>query len=366
MIKAIILTGGFATRLRPLTLTRPKSLLPILDKPLLDWIIEQLSRSGISNIILSVRYLAEMIKKRYGTGIDYGVSIDYAEEVKPLGDAGPIRYINELQELNETFLVIYGDVFSNVNYQEVINFHRKRGGIATIVLTEVEDPSRYGVAVLDEESRILKFVEKPPKEQAPSNTINAGVYVFEPEVIKYIPKRYPCKLAKEVIPKIVSEGLAYGYVYKGLWFDIGVPMDYLRANIEALKFFYPRGYVANDTEVNDVEILHPTYISRSVKINKGSKIGPYTIIGRDCNIANTVRIKNSLLFNNVIIESGSYIDSAIISERCVIGKWVRIEPQCVVGDEVVISDEVFISRGTIILPFKEIDSNIIEGGRVIL
>jgi len=366
VLRAIVLTGGFATRLRPLTLTRPKSLLPILDKPLLDWILEQLSRSGISNIILSVRYLAEMIKKRYGTGIDYGVSIDYAEETRPLGDAGPIRYISEEQELNDTFLVIYGDVFTNIDYQEVLNFHKKKGGIATIVLTEVEDPSRYGVAVLDDENRISTFIEKPPREKAPSNTINAGIYIFEPEVIKYIPKKYPSKLAKEVIPKIVSDGLAYGYVHKGLWFDIGVPIDYLKANIEALKLFYPNGYIASNAEVNNAEIIQPTYISRNVKISKSSKIGPYTIIGRDCIIANMVRIKNSLLFNNVIIEAGSYIDAAILSEHCVIGKWVRIEPQCVIGDEVVVSDEVLISRETIILPFKEIDNSVIERRKIIL
>ncbi len=367
MAKVIVLAGGFATRLRPLTLTRPKPLLPILDKPLLDWIIDGLRDSGLEDIILSLRYLSHLIKERYGSGIDYGVNIRYVEEHRPLGDAGPIKLVKEEVGLDETFLVVYGDIFSNIDYKRLLEFHKKKGGLVTIVLTRVEDPSRYGVAVLDEENRITGFVEKPEPGRAPSNVINAGVYVFEPEVVDYIPEKTPSKLAKHVIPRLVAEGEVYGFVHEGLWSDIGVPADYYRANIEALRYFHPKGYVSNNAEINsDAVIEHPSFISDHVRIGKGSKIGPYTILGRETVIGENVRVRGSIFFQNVMVENSAVIRSSIVGERCFIGKWARLEEGSIIGDEVVLDEEVLIARRVIILPFKEVNTSIYEEGRVIL
>ncbi len=367
MVKVVVLAGGFATRLRPLTLTRPKPLLPILDKPLLDWIIDSLREAGLDDIILSLRYLSHLIKARYGSGIDYGVSIEYVEEHRPLGDAGPIRLVKEKIGLDETFLVVYGDIFSNIDYKKLLEFHKKKGGLATIVLTRVEDPSRYGVAVLDEENRITGFVEKPEPGKAPSNMINAGIYVFEPEVIEYIPEKTPSKLAKHVVPRLVSEGRVYGYIHEGLWSDIGVPADYYRANIEALRYFHPRGYISKNADVNDnVAIEHPSFISDNVTVKKGSKIGPYTILGRNTVLGENVRVRGSILFPYVMAENSAVIRNSIVGERCFIGKWARLEEGSIIGDEVVIDEEVLIARRVIILPFKEVTTPIYEEGRVIL
>ncbi len=367
MVKVVVLAGGFATRLRPLTLTRPKPLLPILDKPLLDWIIDSLREAGLEDIILSLRYLSHLIKARYGSGIDYGVSIKYVEEHRPLGDAGPIRLVGENIGLDETFLVVYGDIFSNIDYKKLLDFHKKKGGLATIVLTKVEDPSRYGVAVLDEESKITGFVEKPEPGKAPSNMINAGVYVFEPEVVKYIPEKAPSKLAKHVIPRLVAEGQVYGYVHEGLWSDIGVPADYYRANIEALKYLHPRGYVSGNARIDESVIVeHPSFISDNVVVKKGSKIGPYTILGMNTVLGENVRVRGSILFPHVMVENSAVIRSSIVGERCFIGKWARLEEWSIIGDEVVIDEEVLIARRVIILPFKEVNVSVYEEGRVIL
>mgnify|MGYP001626181392 CR=1 FL=1 len=363
-MKSIILAGGFATRLRPLTLTRPKPLLPILDRPLLDWIINDVIKAGVKEIIISVRYLSDVVKN-FCSNASYAADIAFAEEVRPLGDAGPLKLINELYGLDSTFTVIYGDIFSNIDLGSVIDFHRKNDGIATIVVTEVEDPSKYGVAAVDDDGRVLEFVEKPPRELAPSNLVNAGVYVFEPEVLKYVPDT-PAKLAKEVLPKLVKEGVIYAYRHKGIWHDIGVPAEYLKANFTALNYFYPNGYVSNTSSVDEVEIVHPSFISSNVKLGRESVIGPYAFIGRNSIIGNAVRIKSSVLFNNVIIDEGSVIKESLIGERVVIGKWVRIESHSVIGDEVVIKDEVLVPRGTVILPFKEVESSIEGEGRVIL
>ena len=366
-ITAIVLTGGFATRLRPLTLTRPKALLPILDKPLLDWIIESLAKSGIKNIVLSVRYLANMIKDRYGDGSSFNVRIDYAEEVKPLGDAGPIPVIASKYNLDNTFVIMYGDVFTDIELSKVIEFHRSRGSIATLVLTRVEDPSRYGVAVIDDEFRIKEFVEKPPKARAKSNLVNAGIYVFEPEVLKYFPEKAPSKLSRDVIPKLVSEGIIYGYIYEGIWSDIGVPSDYKRANFEALLHFYPNGYISKEAEISaDVELEQPVYIGDGVTIDKGSKVGPLAVVGRKSRIGPQTRIYKSVLLDGVVIEGSSLIEGSIVGRATYVGKWVRVCDGSVLGDEVTINDEVLIAKRVIILPYKEISDNILGEGSVIL
>ncbi len=364
-MRAVVLAGGFATRLRPLTLTRPKPLLPILDRPLIDFIVRELAKINCDEVVISVRYLADAVKRYFNSSSNYGVRISFAEEVRPLGDAGPLKLIDKLYGLNSTFLVVYGDVFSNIDLGEVIRFHKKCGGLATMVVTRVEDPSRYGVVVYDDYGKVIKFVEKPPKERTISNIVNAGVYVFEPEVLNYISESYS-KLAKDVLPKLAGDEVLYAYEHSGIWLDIGLPSDYLKANFEALKHYYPEGYVDSTSEVNGAEVMQPSYISSNVRLGKLCRVGPYTIIGSNSTVGSAVRIKKSLLFNNVIVDEGTLIDNSLIGERTLIGKWVRIEAESVIGDEVIIKDEVLIPKNTIILPYKEVNSSIGKEGEVLL
>ncbi len=363
---AVVLAGGFATRLRPLTLTRPKPLLPVLNRPLLDWILSSLREAGIKRVILSVRYLSEMIKRKYGDGSEYGVEIEYAEEVKPLGDGGPIPMVKELFGLDGTFLVVYGDIFSDVDFNDLIRFHRNAGGLATLVLTRVEDPSRYGVALLDETDRIVDFIEKPSRGEVRSNLINAGIYVFEPEALKYFNVKPPFKLSKHVIPKMVEDRVIYGYVHNGIWSDIGVPKDYMKANFQALQHMYPNGYVAPSADVDNAEVIQPSYIGEGVKLSQGSVVGPLAVVGEGCEVGPLTRIKDSVFLEKVVVEGPAHIAGSVVGERTYIGKWVRIMPGTVLGDEIVIDDEVLIARNTVILPYKEIRSSIEEEGEVVL
>ncbi len=366
-VTAIVLAGGFATRLRPLTLTKPKPLLPVLDRPLLDWILEGLEKAGIKRVILSVRYMADKIKERYGSGFN-SLELEFVEEDRPLGDAGPIRLVDTLIGLTDTFLVVNGDIFTNIDFAEVIRYHKRVGAVATIVLTEVDDPSRYGVAVIDEDTRITRFVEKPPRDQAPSNLVNAGIYVFEREVLKYIPEtRERLKIAKHVLPKLVEEGKAYGYLFKGLWRDIGVPRDYLLANIEALEYYYPRGYVSHDAEVSEeAEIQQPVYIAPYTRIAPGARIGPYTIICSRVVVESKALVERSIIMQKSRIEESSVIRSSIIGEGCFIDRWARVEEGSVIGDEVIIAERVYIAPRTVILPFKEVESSIYREGSIVL
>lgn len=363
---AIILAGGYATRLRPLTLTRPKALLPILGKPLLDWILDNLRSAGVKKVYISVRYMSNMIRERYGDGSGYGLKIEYVEEISPLGDGGPIPLIVEKFGINEPFLVVYGDIFSDVSLESFVRFHEKAGAAASIILTRVEDPSRYGVAQVSDGGKVVKFVEKP-QGSPPSDLVNAGFYIFSPELIKFFPTKRPSKLAVDVLPKLVEQGLLKAYVHEGLWLDIGVPKDYLKANLSALRYLMPEGFISPASEIGDnVEIIKPVFIDKNARIGDNSVIGPYALIGKASIIGSSARIADSLLLDNVVTETACYLKGAIVGAGSHIGRWVRISPGVILGDEVRVYDEVFITKDVTILPHKELSEDIIEEGKVIL
>ena len=227
----MILAGGFATRLRPLSCSRPKTLFPIVNKPLLEWIFEKLATEGCEEAILGVNALAQFYIKQHHPhrhGLKVKFSVDPPR--MPLGTAGPIKKAERLLGHDEPFIVLNGDIFADLNYRELYNAHVKTGGLATIALCKVEDPSRYGVAEIGSNSQISRFVEKPPKGKAPSNFINAGVYILSPEVFDYIPSGRAVSVEREVFPKLAEEGKLYGHFVNGLWIDIGKPEEYLQTN----------------------------------------------------------------------------------------------------------------------------------------
>ena len=204
-VKAFILAGGFGTRLRPLSCTRPKLLFPIGNKPLLDWTLERLEKSGVKQVILAVNYMAEAFIQRYGKSA-HGIKLTYSRETKPMRTGGPIKQAEKLIGRDEPFLVLNGDIFTNINFVELIKKHNETtNATATIALYRVEDPSRYGVVELTERECIVRFEEKPSPGKEPSNLANAGIYVLEPEVFDYIPIGRPVSLEREVFPILAQE-----------------------------------------------------------------------------------------------------------------------------------------------------------------
>ncbi len=222
---AIILAGGRGVRLQPITHELPKPLLPLHDKPLLQHIIELFRKHNIKNIIISIGYKGEKIREAFGNGSKFGISISYVEEEKPLGTAGPIKLARGF--LTETFIACNADELKDIDLMDMYLAHKENHAFSTIALTTVEDPSSYGVAKL-QGNRILEFVEKPKKEKAPSNLINAGLYIMEPEVLNYIPDGF-AMLEKDVFPKLAAEGKLYGYPFSGQWFDTGTLDRYEKA-----------------------------------------------------------------------------------------------------------------------------------------
>ena len=221
--KAVILCGGKGTRMRPFTYEMPKPMLPVNGRPLIEHLLDLFKKYGIYEIILSVGYLKEKIKDHFGDGSRFGVNIAYVEEDKPLGTAGPLRLCKDM--LNETFILSNGDELKNINLQEMMyKFHRQNNALATMALTTVEDTAAYGVARLSG-SRILEFVEKPKKGKAPSNLINSGLYILEPDVIGMVPKGH-VSMEKDVFPKLAKSGRLYGYPFSGQWLSVGTPDQY--------------------------------------------------------------------------------------------------------------------------------------------
>ncbi len=228
---AFILAGGRGSRLRPLTDVIPKPLVPIQGKPVLDYLLDLCKMHGVHNIILSVGYKADQLKKYYTNEKLVGLSMTYVEEQEPLGTAGPLPLAKHI--LKDTFVMSNADELKDINLQDMYSFHKKNNALGTIALTRVENPSDYGVArIID--GQIKEFVEKP-KTNPPSNLINAGLYILEPEVISYV-KKTPCSIEREVFPQLALEGRLFGYAFTGQWFDTGTPERYARAEKEWNRF----------------------------------------------------------------------------------------------------------------------------------
>jgi len=354
----LILAGGFGTRLRPLSCTRPKTLFPIVNKPLLQWIFERLSKNNIQEAILAVNGLTafyiknQQIPKR-GLRIKY--SIDPPKT--PLGTGGPIKNAEKLVGHSEPFLVLNGDIFAELSYTEILEAHKKSEALATIALCEVEDPTRFGVAELGTNCRVKNFIEKPAKGTAPTNLINAGIYVLSPEIFSYIPKGKAVSMEREIFPKLVKEGKLYGHVFQGLWMDIGKPEEYLQANKILLKTLAKTPKTKNRAKF---ELKNPVAIDKGVKIEANSVIGPYTILGKNVAIGKNVQIKNSVILPDAKIDADSSINGALIGEGATIGKKVKIGKGCIIGDQAKIRDNISLADETAVCPAKEVSENILK------
>lgn len=356
-MKAVILAGGFGTRLRPLSCTRPKLLFPIGNKPLLDWTLKNLAGSNVKEVILAVNYMAEVFIHRYGNTA-YKMKLHYSRETVPLGTGGPIKKAEDTIGHDEPFLVLNGDIFTTINYAEVVKRHEENDAVASIMLYEVEDPSRYGTVERTKNNRVVRFVEKPPKGKAPSNLVNAGIYVLEPEIFNFIPEGKRVSIEREVFPKLAAKKKLYAYDFDGLWIDIGKHEDFLRANrllLDADRRLFKRKPLENSAEIED-----PVMIGKNVKVEEKSKIGPYAAIGDDVSLGKGVRIENSIIFPNAIISDFTSIKGAIIGEGAILGKWVKVEDNCIVGDYAVISDNITLTQGVTVCPSKEVTESVLS------
>lgn len=351
----IILAGGFATRLRPLSYTKPKPLFPVLGKPVIDWIIEKVVE--VAEPVISARYLSSMIRSHVAS--KWGGRVRIVEEDRPLGDGGAVVNVVKSLGVKGAITVANGDVFTDISIKDVWEFHKRKGAAVTLALVEVppEEVSRFGIALLEDDGRIARFVEKP-KEPVGSNLANAGVYIFEPEAVAEFPEPNAgeLKIARHIIPRLMEKFDIYGYVHKGLWFDIGTHIDYLKANFAALD----KCGSCRPTAPSGVKIIPPVYIGEDVAIGPGSVVGPYAVIGRGSKLGPSVRIKESVLMDGVVAEAGAYIAKSIIGDGVVLGRWTRAV-EAVIADGVYVRDEIYVGKGAAIGPNREVDQDVKDG-----
>lgn len=345
-------------------------LFPVANAPLLDWTLEKLAKNKVKTTILAVNYMVDAFIKRYGRKA-YGMKIFYSRDLDPaqetlppfqrsLGTGGAIKRTEKLIGHKEPFLVLNGDILTNINYAEFMKKHKASGVIATIALHEVEDPSRYGVVELTKEGRIVRFVEKPAREEAPSNLVNAGIYALNPEIFDYIPEGCPVSIEHEIFPKLAEEGKLHGYNFQGYWTDIGEPSDYLKANQLLLDMEIKKEKLGKNAALeSETEIHEPCIIGESVTIGSESKIGPYAAIGENVIVGKGVLIENSIIFPRTIISDFTSIKGAIIGEASMIGRRVKIESGCIVGDHAMIHDKVTLTQGVTVCPSKEVTESVL-------
>ncbi len=349
-LKALILAGGFATRLRPLSCSRPKTLFPIVNKPLLQWIFERLAEGGVDEAVLAVNALTQFYIRQHKPskcGLRVRFSVDPPK--MPLGTGGPLKKAEKLIGHDEPFFMLNGDIYADINYRELMETHKKSGALATIALCKVQDPCSFGVADL-KGNAIKRFVEKPPKGQAPSNLINAGAYVLSPEVFGYIPEGRTVSIEREVFPKLAEEGKLFGHCIEGLWIDIGKPQEYLEANKRVLESLSKKAQQDN----SEPYVKGPVALDTGVLVGEKSVIGPYTILGKNVKVGSNVKISNSVIFAEAHIADDAVLNGAIVGEGAKIGKGVRLTKGCVVGDLAKVKDSVHMHVGQVVCPAKEV------------
>lgn len=362
-MKALVLAGGFGTRLRPLSCTRPKLLIPAANQPVIDWTLRDLSAHGVDTVVLAVNYMAEAFVRYLGP-TKFNIGIQYSREERPLGTGGPIRRAESFLKDGAPFLVLNGDVISSIDYRRLLEFHKEKGGLATIALHEVPDPSRFGAVELDGRDRVRRFVEKPKPGEEPSKLVNAGIYVFDPKVVEYIEEGRSVSTELEVFPRLAEEGQLYGFEFRDLWIDIGLPEDYLKAN--ALLLARENGTKLGENVVLDpsAEVLAPSVIGNNAKIGGKSLIGPNCAIADNVEIGSGCRIENAIIFPGTVIGDFTSVKSAIIGENVMLERWVKIEEESIIGDHSSVADGVTITCGVRICPSKRVEESILEPGPV--
>jgi NDP-sugar pyrophosphorylase family protein len=347
-MKAILLAGGKGTRLRPLTVHTPKPIVPIFNRPFLYYQIELLRQvPEIDEAILSLNYQPRRIEEIFGEGEDLGIRLRYVVEPVPLGTGGAVRYAGD--QLTESVVVFNGDVLTQVDLGAVLALHRERGARATIVLTPVENPRAYGLVETDARGNVQRFLEKPGEDEITCNTINAGIYVLEPETFDRIPKDTAWSIERSFFPSLIERGETFvAYVHDGYWIDIGTPAKYLQVHRDIMDRRYSAPpfsgseqttWVAEGARVEDgAELQGPCFVDEGAVVKAGARVLPYSVIGRQTHIEEGAVVENSIVWPNGWIGREAHVTGSILGRNCHIGRNASVDPGAVLGDKTVITD----------------------------
>lgn len=363
-MKAVILVGGEGTRLQPLTGKTVKTMVPVLNKPFLEYVINQLKDHQINEIILTLCHKPYQIEDYFGDGSKLGVRLIYAVEDFPLGTAGAVK--NVQQYIDDFFFVLNGDVFTDLDFTTILHFHKQKQAKVTIALAPVDDPTLYGVVETGIEGKITRFIEKPPPEKVTTNMINAGIYILEPDVLDHIPQDSYFMFEYHLFPKLLDEGKpVFGFPTQGYWIDMGTPEKYRQLNYDLLlgKSNQVKGYAAGtEVHIDRESFMHPTTrIEGPGLIGKGCALGkevylkgPF-VLGNGCKIGDGSIITGTILWENVEMGRQVTIANSIIGSGSCLRDNTRVENNSVLGDDVFIAKEVTIPAYSRIPPGARID-----------
>ena len=320
-----MLVGGLGTRLRPLTFRVPKQMLPVVNRPMIEWSIAHIAAHGVDEVVLSLGYGAEAFVQAYPDGACAGVPLHYAVEDEPLDTAGAVRFAALDARIDERFLVVNSDVISDMDVTGLIAFHEARGATATIALHEVPDPSRFGVVPTDADGRVTAFVEKPPADEAPTNRINAGMYVLEPEVLDRIDDGRPVSIERETFPALIAAGGLFAQDDGGAyWLDTGTPEAYLRAQLDIIDGRYRGEGTADAVAVDPCSTIAATAtVVRSV-------VGPKAAVDAGAHVSGSVVMAGARVGPNAKVRD------SIIGPRAEVGEGASVEDLSILGDNVAI------------------------------
>lgn len=369
------MAGGEGSRLRPLTCDIPKPMVPVMNRPVMEYSVELLRKYGIENIGITLQYLPQKIQDYFLNGAKWGVNFEYFIEETPLGTAGSVK--NAQDFLDETFIVISGDGLTNINLKKAIDFHKKNNSIATLILKRVEVPLEYGVVVTDNDSRITRFLEKPNWSQVFSDTVNTGIYILEPEVLNYFKSDEKFDFSQDLFPMLLEDGRPmYGYITDEYWCDIGNPNSYLTAHYDILDGVSGiqwnkndqkgKKHIGSNNEIDPSAVIEgPCYIGDYNYIGKDVYIGPYTVLGDYNTLNKGCSIKKSIIWSYSNIGKNSAIRGASICEKVNIGDGVSIYEGAVIGKECNINNKVTIAPGIKIWPNKDVQENVVVNSNVV-
>ena len=370
------MAGGEGTRLRPMTANQPKPLLPVCNKPIMEHVLRLLKRHGFDETVVTVQFLASLVRNYFGDGEDVGMRLQYATEEAPLGTAGSVK--NAEDELrDEPFLVISGDALTDIDLTAMVRAHKETGALVTVGLTRVPNPLEFGIIIVGEDGRIQRFLEKPTWGQVFSDTVNTGIYVMEPEVLAEVPLGESVDWSGDVFPALLKRGAPlFGYIADGYWEDVGTHESYLKAQADVLSGrvdteidgfeVSPGVWVAEGAEVDPEAVLSgPVCVGDYAKVEAGAELREFTVLG-----ANVV-VKEGAFLHRAVVHNNVYVGQGVTLRGCVIGKntdvmpSARIEEGAVVGDECVIEPEAYLSAGVKVYPFKTIEAGAVVNTSVI-
>src|SRR4051812_5066527 len=370
------MAGGEGTRLRPMTANQPKPLLPVVNKPIMEHVLRLLKRHGFTETVVTVQFLAALVRNYFGDGEEIGMALSYATEEMPLGTAGSVKNAQDALR-DDRFLVISGDALTDIDLTDLVRFHKENGALVTIGLKRVPNPLEFGIIIAGDDGRIQRFLEKPTWGQVFSDTVNTGIYVMEPEVLDHVAAGVSVDWSGDVFPKLLAEGAPlYGYVAEGYWEDVGTHESYLKAQADMLSGkidvelegfeLSPGVWIGEGAEVDpDAVLKGPVYVGDYAKVEAGAELREFTVLGSNVVVKGGAFLHRAVVHDNVFIGPQANLRGCVIGKNTDVMRGARVEEGAIVGDECIVEREAFLSSGVKVYPFKTIEAGAVVNTSVI-